>query len=211
MPYQNRVDPFGAIHADPARGLLTGNRGVIHDPRTQNLRRRRWSSRAWISCLCDFKGRKRTVMGANGPDGSAGWTNLFFLDEVTALAAGHRPCFHCRRAAASAFREHCRAAWDRPSLTAGDIDIRLHGERLASGGKPHLLPAEELAWLPDGTMVAIDTTAFAVKDGALLPWSFSGYDAARTPRGEPATLLTPPGIVAVLARGYRPLWHASAP
>ena len=211
MPHQNRVDPFGAIHADPARGLLTGNRGIIHDPRTQGLLRRRWSSRAWISCLCDFKGRKRTVMGANGPGGSAGWTNLFFLDEVTALTAGHRPCFHCRRAAATAFRQHCRAAWDSPSLTAGDIDMRLHGERLASGGTPRVLAPDELVALPDGAMVAMGTKALAVRGGALLPWSFSGYGPAEAPDVATASLLTPSGIVAVLARGYRPLWHASAP
>lgn len=106
MPYQNRVTPFGDIICDPHRGALTGNRGIIHDPATRSLHRtRRWSSKAWIYCLCDFRGRKRDVMGANGPNGSPGWTNLFFLDEATALAAGHRPCFYCQRERAKAFQK----------------------------------------------------------------------------------------------------------
>ncbi len=103
MPLQNRVDPFGAIYAVSARGLFTGNRGVIHDPATKTLLSRRWTTRAWIVCECTFRGRRRDVMGRNAPSGGAGWTELFFLDEVTALAAGHRPCFYCRRAAAVDF------------------------------------------------------------------------------------------------------------
>ena len=97
MPLQNRVDPFGAIHAVDARGLFTGNRGIIHDPATKTLLKRRWTTKAWIICTCEYKGRRREVMGRNGPNGGACWTELFFLDEVTALAAGHRPCFTCRR------------------------------------------------------------------------------------------------------------------
>ena len=93
MALRNRVTPFGDIIATPARGMLTGNRGIIHDPELrQLLPNRRWSSKAWIYCLCDFQNRKRDVFGYNGRNGSAGWTNLFFLDEATALAAGHRPC-----------------------------------------------------------------------------------------------------------------------
>ena len=103
MPLQNRVDPFGQIFAVAARGLFTGNRGVIHDPETRTLLRRRWTTKAWLICACDFRGRRRAVMGRNAPSGAAGWTELFFLDEVTALAAGHRPCFYCRRERATAF------------------------------------------------------------------------------------------------------------
>ena len=103
MPLQNRVTPSGDIIADPQRGLFTGNRGIIHDPATKTLLRRRWSTPAWLTCLCEFRGWRRKVMGGRS------WTELFFLDEATALAAGHRPCFYCRRADANAFR----AAWEQ--------------------------------------------------------------------------------------------------
>ena len=118
---RNRVDPFGAISAVPARGLFTGNRGVIHDPATKALLRRRWTTKAWIVCALDHpQGRRREPMGRNAPSGGAGWTELFFLDEVTALAAGHRPCFYCRRAAALSFRA-CFAAGPPTPESAGDL------------------------------------------------------------------------------------------
>src|SRR6202046_3968075 len=101
MPLQTRVTPFGEIVAIPQRGMFTGNRGIIHDPATRTLLKRRWTSRAWLICACDYKGVRRTVMGGRS------WTELFFLDEAIALAAGHRPCFLCRRQAAEAFR----SAW----------------------------------------------------------------------------------------------------
>src|SRR5262245_3292149 len=103
MPLQNRVDPFGEIFAVAARGLFTGNRGFIHDPATRTLLKRRWTTKAWIICERDYRDRRRAVMGRNAPSGNAGWTELFFLDEVTALAAGHRPCFYCRREKANEF------------------------------------------------------------------------------------------------------------
>jgi hypothetical protein len=90
MPLQNRVTPFGDIVAIPQRGMFTGNRGIIHDPATRILLKKRWATKAWLTCLCDFKGRRRAVMGGRS------WTELFFLDEAVALAAGHRPCFFCR-------------------------------------------------------------------------------------------------------------------
>jgi len=93
MPLQNRVTPFGDIIATPARGMFTGNRGIIHDPATRTLLRRRWTTKSWIVCACEWKGIRRDVMGGRS------WTELFFLDEATALAAGHRPCFLCRREA----------------------------------------------------------------------------------------------------------------
>src|SRR5437764_7371423 len=97
MPLQNRVTPFGDIVAIPQKGMFTGNRGIIHDPATRTLLKRRWATKAWLSCVCEFKGRRRDVMARRS------WTGLFFLDEAAALAAGHRPCFFCRRAAAGAF------------------------------------------------------------------------------------------------------------
>src|SRR5947207_8281454 len=99
MALQNRVTPFGHIVAISQRGMFTGNRGIIHDPATRTLLKRRWASKAWLVCLCEFKGRHRTVMGGRS------WTELFFLDEAVALAAGHRPCFFCRRDAATEFRD----------------------------------------------------------------------------------------------------------
>ena len=101
MHLQNRVTPFGDIVAIPQRGMFTGNRGIIHDPRTKSLLSKRWTNKAWLICSCEYKGRRREIMGTQS------WTELFFLDEAVALAAGHRPCFLCRRKAAEAFR----AAW----------------------------------------------------------------------------------------------------
>jgi hypothetical protein len=132
MPLQNRVDPFGDIQAVDARGMFTGNRGIIHDPATKTLLRRRWTTKAWIICTCEYKGRRREVMGRNGPNGGAGWTELFFLDEVTALAAGHRPCFTCRREAAKAYAAAFGEAFGFEKPTVQVMDARLHAERLAS-------------------------------------------------------------------------------
>jgi hypothetical protein len=139
MPLQNRVDPFGNIHAVAARGMFTGNRGVIHDPATKTLLARRWTTRAWIICDCDFRGRRREVMGRNAPSGNAGWTELFFLDEVTALAAGHRPCFYCRRERALEFSRCFAAGQGRRTMSAPEMDAVLHRERWASGGDRYKL------------------------------------------------------------------------
>jgi hypothetical protein len=98
MALQNRVTPFGDVVAIAQRGLFTGNRGIIHDPATKTLLRKRWASKAWLVCVCEYKGRRRAVMGGRS------WTELFFLDEAVAFAAGHRPCFFCRRRPAEAFR-----------------------------------------------------------------------------------------------------------
>jgi hypothetical protein len=113
MPLQNRVTPFGEIVAISQRGMFTGNRGIIHDPRTRTLLSRRWTTKAWITCTCDYKGTRRDVMSRRS------WTELFFLDEA-AMAAGHRPCFLCRRDAAQPFPQRLddRHGGDRPSATA---------------------------------------------------------------------------------------------
>ncbi len=212
MPLQNRVDPFGAVHAAAARGLFTGNRGVLHDPDRRILLRRRWTTRAWIVCDCDFGDRRRDVMGRNAPAGGAGWTNLFFLDEVTALAAGHRPCFFCRRAAADAFADAfgVASAIERPKVAA--IDARLHRERRLSEGPSLPVDRATLAALPDGAMIEAGGAAFALRGGYLLPWSFDGYGTALAPPAlrEAPTLITPPSTVAALRAGFRPVWHHSA-
>jgi len=212
MPLQNRVDPFGAIHAVAARGLFTGNRGVIHDPMTRTLLKRRWTTKAWLICDCEFRGRQREVMGRNGPNGNAGWTELFFLDEVTALAAGHRPCFYCRWERARDFAGRLGEALGIDEPKAPEIDARLHGERLASGGKRLRLDRSELAALPDGAMLAQGGDAFAIKSGKMWRWSFTGYQPSPDIPGDAGnefSLLTPATTLAVLRTGYRPIWHPS--
>src|SRR5579864_5304872 len=156
MPLQNRVTPFGDIVAIPQRGLFTGNRGIIHDPATRTLLRRRWSTKAWLVCLCSFKGRRRPVMGGRS------WTELFFLDEAVALAAGHRPCFFCRRQAALAFRDAWAMGRRARLPVAAEIDAVLHAERLDHGRKRlHSTPGNSDT-LPDGTVIAAVGEAYTL-------------------------------------------------
>ncbi|WP_322516690.1 hypothetical protein SR870_03655 [Rhodopseudomonas palustris] len=230
MPLQNRVTPFGDIVAVASRGLFTGNRGIIHDPATKTLLTRRWSSPAWITCVCDFRGRRRDVMATRS------WTELFFLDEATALAAGHRPCYYCRRDDANRFA----AAWAKGSglvhVSAKEIDATLHRERLDGKAKRlHPLPCA-VSELPDGAMVAEGASVVAAGDGAspcaaataaaapaeqmpacylitkgrALRCSFDGYQAVdQLPVN--AMLVTPPSTLRALSAGYRPALHPSAP
>lgn len=202
MPLQNRVDPFGELHATAARGLFTGNRGILHDPDAKRLTGRRWTTKAWIVCLCDFRGRRRDVWGRNSASGRAGWTELFFMDEVTALAAGHRPCFFCRRADAGAFRDAFAEGNGLHSVTAPQIDARLHAERRLSSSEPP--PAVALDGLPEGAVVEAGSGVFARRNGQWLRWSFNGYTPGRPVA--PARLVTPPSTVAALRAGYRPVW-----
>ena len=202
MPLQNRVTPSGDIIADPHRGLFTGNRGIIHDPATKTLLKKRWSTPAWITCLCEFRGWRRPVMGRRS------WTELFFLDEATAFAAGHRPCFFCRRDDANRFR----AAWEQgngvASILARDIDSVLHRERLDRGRKrlhPLPLPLREL---PDGAMVQAGDAYFLIVQGRALQWSMAGYGKAESAI-ENAMLLTPPSTLRAMEAGYRPVLHPS--
>ncbi|MBX3570252.1 MAG: hypothetical protein KF914_19480 [Rhizobiaceae bacterium] len=209
MPLQNRVDPFGNIHAVAARGMFTGNRGVLHDPDTRRLSGRRWSTKAWIVCDCGYRGLKRDVMGRNAPSGGPGWTNLFFLDEPTALCAGHRPCFTCRREKAREFLDCFARAFDIARPSAPMLDERLHGERLASGGSSVALVPADLAALPDGAIVATGEAAYAMRAGRHLPWRFEGYGVpVRTPAvaDVPLRLLTPATSIAILRAGYAPCW-----
>jgi len=133
MPLQNRVAPDGSLHGIDAYGLLTGNRGVIHDPDTRQLSGRRWTTKAWICCSLEWRGRRRDVWGRNfkQADGmmGAGWSELFFLDEVTALAAGHRPCHTCRRADAGRFHEAFSIAHPRTKSDATFKNNILHKQR----------------------------------------------------------------------------------
>ncbi len=198
-PRQNRVDPFGEFHAVAARGAFLGNRGGRLHRLDRTLGRRRWTSRRWIVCLCAFKGRRREVWGA-------GYTELFFLDEPTALAAGHRPCFECRREAAKAFL----AAFPGAPGNADAMDATLHPERLDEAGRKRLWRAR-LSALPDGALVVLDGRAHALRDDRLQPWSFAGYGPPAAYDGNvEVEVLTPPSTVAALAAGYRPVW-AEAP
>lgn len=214
MALQNRADPFGTLHAVSHRGMFTGNRGVIHDPETKRLTGRRWTTKSWIVCVCAWKGRRRDPMGRNGRGGGAGWTELFFLDEVTALAAGHRPCFYCRRAAAVEFAKAFAAGNGLEPVSAPDIDAVLHGQRRLSAPLPPVaITQRDLAQLPDGAMIECKNQAFAIRSGMALPWSFSGYGRSRTPgslgNGQ-LSLITPQATVLTLAAGFKPVWHDSA-
>jgi hypothetical protein len=203
MPLQNRVDPFGELFSGAARGLFMGNRGGRIHSNKRTLGRRRWVSRQWICCRLEFKDRHREVWGG-------GYTELFFLDEPTALAAGHRPCFECRRGDAQAFA----AGWQRAfglatAARAAMMDDVLHAQRLDDRRKR--LHRRRIDDLPDGAFVVHGADAFALRGGRLLRWTPAGYDqSVSAPRAIKVDLLTPPAIIAVLIAGYRPHWHSSA-
>jgi hypothetical protein len=203
MPLPNRVSPFGELFATSARGTLFGNRGGKFHRDDRTLGARRWASRQWICCELAFKGRRRDVWGD-------GYTELFFLDEVTALAAGHRPCFECRRRDAEAFA----AAWARGQgetspPRAPAMDRVLHAQRL--NGKAKRLHALPIDSLPDGAVIALSHAAWALRGDRLLRWSPQGYDDWRArPQGIDVAVLTPPAILAALDAGYPPRWHESA-
>ncbi|NUR12441.1 MAG: hypothetical protein HOQ20_11465 [Bradyrhizobium sp.] len=203
MPLQNRVTPTGDIIATPHRGLFTGNRGIIHDPATKTLLKKRWSSPAWITCLCEFRGWRRPVMARRS------WTELFFLDEATAFAAGHRPCFFCRRDDAKRFHAAWEAGNGASGVNAKAMDAVLHRERLDRGRKRlHPLPMS-LGDLPDGAMVQQGEGSFLVVQGRVLQWSPAGYSTVERQLGD-AALLTPPSTLRALNAGYHPALHPTA-
>jgi hypothetical protein len=202
VPLPNRVDPFGELFATSARGTMFGNRGGRIHTKDQKLTKRRWASRQWICCVLSFKNRQRDVWGRY-------YTELFFLDEVTALAAGHRPCFECRRRDAEAFAAKWQDVFKLPRRPRADeMDLALHTERLDGRAKRvHRRKADDL---PDGAMIALEEGGFAVRASSLLRWTPQGYPSRiRRPAGM-VDVLTPPAILAVLAAGYRPQWHPSA-
>ena len=186
MTLQNRVNPKGEVCAVPQRGTMMGNRGGKFHRDDKTLTQRRWASIHWICCELHYKNQHHAPMGQ-------GYTSLFFLDEVTALAAGHRPCFYCRRAEAKAFLQNGRVV---------DFDSELHIERVDKTLRYLQVPV-------DGVMVEHEGAAFAIKADRMLLWSFGGYQKA-IPVVPNAKLLTPPSIIAILAAGYKPRWHPSA-
>ena len=206
MPLQNRVTPLGELVAVPDRGLVYGNRGCLHDDAGHI--RRGWATRRWIGCRLQFRGWQRGPLLQPGK-----FTELFFLDDVTALAAGHRPCALCRRSD----YDRLTALW--ATLHVGErgadaIDLRLHGERLTADRRQrrHETASGDL---PDGAFVLRDGAPWLVQGDALLRWTPAGYTerAARPAAGERAVVVTPPSLVAVLRDGWAgavPLVHPSA-
>jgi hypothetical protein len=209
MPRRNRVTPFGEILATPERGTMMGNRGILHD--AEGRIRRAWQVKRWLLCVLEFKERYRTVMTPNR------YTELFFLDEATGLAAGHRPCAECRRRRFLAFRDAWAAGNRRiigaESITAGALDDRLHAERVGPDRSKRLFMAD-IDHLPDGVFVMLsgpDRGPCLIWGGDLLAWSPGGYMARRPrPTGELVTVLTPASTVAAIRAGYVPEVHHSA-
>jgi hypothetical protein len=197
-PLQNRVTPFGDIVAAEGRGLFMGNRGVLHDDRRRLVR---FSQvRRWIICRLEFRGRHRQVMTPGS------YTELFFLDEAVALAAGHRPCAECRHDDYVRFRNAWAAVHEGVTPTADGMDRTLHGERLAA---PRIKRTyrERISALPDGVYIALEGAAWVLWMGAAHRWSAAGYvERRRAPRGA-VTVLTPRSTVAALDAGYRPQMH----
>ena len=200
MPLQNRVTPFGDLIATEARGLLMGNRGRLHDARRRVVRYAQ--GRRWIACLTSFRGRRRVVMS---PDS---YTELFFLDEAVALAAGHRPCAECRHEDYVRFQD----AWARAGMGgtgADDMDRRLDADRLAAPAARRTY-RERLDALPDGAYVEVDADAWLVWRGALRVWSPAGYGRRLAIDRREVTVITPQCLVGVLRAGYSPTIHPSA-
>ena len=200
-PLQNRVTPEGEIIATPARGTMMGNRGGCLHTLDRQLGHRRWVSRQWICCSLAFNGRQRRVMAPGR------YTELFFLDEATALAAGHRPCFECRRAEAQRFAKLWALAHgtrDAPARAA-DMDRILQEQRVGAVGTKRTHRAS-LADLPDGTFIRLATGPAVIVGQWLLAWTPAGYTHRVTCDGE-AEVLTPPGIIAVMKSGYTPVMH----
>lgn len=206
MPLQNRVTPFGEIVADPARGLFTGNRGCLCDE-AGILARRRWRLKAWITCQLSYKGWWRPVMQPGV------WTELFFLDEATALAVGHRPCALCRRADYNLYRQ----AWAKAQGLAGapkatEMDAQLHRERTDRNRRKITFEAR-LSALPDGTLVCppgAERKAMLLHQGRMLDWTPAGYAGVQARSDALVDVLTPRSNVAVLEAGYKPLIHPSS-
>jgi hypothetical protein len=201
MPLQNRVDPFGTIFRTHARGTMMGNRGgALHNSAREIVRS--YKSRRWITCVLEFKDRHRKVMSEGR------YTELFFLDEATAFAAGHRPCAECRRERYNAFRD----AWWRMNKQgsppfADEMDLELHPARIDKGKKVTYEAA--LSSLPDGVFVHVEGSAHLLWRNALLLWTPEGYVRKRTPDASVVTVLTPKPIVGCFSEGYVPEIHSS--
>lgn len=202
MPLQNRVQPTGEIIAHPARGMFTGNRGIIHRP-DGTLGTSRWSHKHWLICTLTHP---RGIY--HGPMPARRWTALFFLDEAVALSAGHRPCHYCRRAAYQAFQR----AWETGTNTEAarlTIDTMLHQTRVARTRQQirHSAPVESL---PDHAFCLHQGRAHLALGANLHPYEPGGYGPAVDPPNGDVTVLTPRPMLDVLRGGYVPALHPSA-
>lgn len=208
-PLQNKVDPWGELHALRMVGTLMGNRGILHDPDDHIVRR--WANKSWVCCSLNETFQKRSPFSAGT------YSELFFLDEATAYAAGHRPCRTCRRAEHDAFNKAWTAAnaTEIPSagrvwLPISQIDAHLHGERVGPDRRKRIHEAR-LGDLPVGAMFTLDEAAFLVGPSGLRRWTFNEYEAAPDIRADTLVgLLTPPSIVAAIRHGLKVGLHQSA-
>lgn len=199
MPLQNRVTPTGEIIATNARGTMMGNRGILHDE-NKRLGRARWRHNNWVNCVLEFHGRHRTVMTPGR------YTELFFLDEAVALAAGHRPCGECRREHYRAYMDlwarHCA---DLAPATPKEVDRALQRARIDPATRSQRRHEAPLATVPDGAFIELGEAAFLVQGSQLLPYSPSGYGPAIIRQTAiSATILTPEPTVRILRAGYKP-------
>ena len=201
MPLRNRVTPLGELVADPARGLVYGTRGCLHDAHGRIVRP--YQVRRWIACRLEFRGRRRRPLQRPG-----GFTELFFLDEATAFAAGHRPCAECRRADYDRFTALWRTLHGESG--ADVVDRRLHAERVVPATRVRRLHDAAFDELPDGAFVLHDGAAKLVLGDALVPWSPPGYGKSEPRPSGRATVITPPALVAVLASGWSSVRHRPA-
>lgn len=207
MPLQNRVDPWSRLIAVPDRGAWLGNRGVLHNEQKQIVAP--WRHKTWVTCQLEFRGRKRVVFGKGT------YSELFFLDEATALSAGHRPCGECRRERYVAFKEYWCAA-NRPGkspsgVPVSDIDQQLHAERAVRGGGK-VTHRSRFDALPDGAFIEWNENALLVWGEHLHRWSPGGYsvaDGLLPSNEEEVIVLTPASVVETLRRGFQPQVHPS--
>ena len=204
---QNRVDPWGQLHAVPSKGTLMGNRGILHDEENKIVRP--WAHKAWVTCLLQYNGIKRPK-----PFSPGNYSELFFIDEATAFAAGHRPCAYCQRARHLEFKD----AWVRANVAdelrastlMPAIDRVLHAERCVPGGRKVTFDAP-LVELPLGAIFEHEEAAYLVAAAGYLPWSFDGYGAAKGIGGAAVVkVLTPQSIIRAFEAGFTPIVHQSA-
>lgn len=206
MPLQNRVTPFGRLEAVSARGAWLGNRGILHNERKEIIAP--WRNKAWITCRLQWPGVHRAVFSPHT------WSELFFLDEATAFAAGHRPCAYCRRDRYNQFKRAWSAANAVPGHAAplaAQIDARLHLERVARDGSK-ITYRERFGRLPPGTFIVLEGVAFLIWRGKVFPWSHQGYGPSRQAPANTrrVSVLTPASIVAMFRQGFEPQVDASA-
>lgn len=194
MPLQNRVTPHSTLCATPSRGTFMGNRGRLHDD--QQHITRHWALERWITCVLDYKDVRRQVMAPGR------YTELFFLDEPTSYAAGHRPCSYCRHRSYKRFQAMWAQVFPEADRSAAGIDRVLHAARLNADGSQRTWRAR-LGDLPDGTMIEVGGQAVLLWRGAQWRWSFEGYERqqASVAKREDVVVLTPAPIVQLFSAG----------